>query len=140
MTSRTAACQCGAVTVTVAADAPAPDVNICSCQACQRRTGAPLGTIAWWPSDMLTVTGDLKRFERPAGGGRVFVSHFCPACGSNLLFDAALKPGITGVAVGAFADPGFPPPVRAVWERSRAPWLHFDVRDRFLEGSTGPRA
>lgn len=140
MTARTAACQCGAVSVLVANGAPPPDVNICSCQACQRRTGAPFGEIAWWPSEALTIVGDLKRFERPAGGGRVFVSHFCPDCGSSLLFEAALKPGVTGVAVGAFADPSFPPPVRQVWVESHHPWVRIDVPDRFLQGSSGPRA
>ena len=53
---------------------------------------------------------------------------------------AALKPGVTGVAVGAFADPSFPPPVRQVWVESHHPWVRIDVPDRFLQGSSGPRA
>jgi hypothetical protein len=44
-----------------------------------------------------------------------------------------MEPGLVAVAVGAFADPGFPPPTVSVYEERRHPWLvvpedieHFD--------------
>jgi hypothetical protein len=44
-----------------------------------------------------------------------------------------MEPGLVAVAVGAFADPGFPPPTVSVYEARRHPWVvvpedleHFD--------------
>ena len=34
-------------------------------------------------------------------------------------------PGFVSIAIGAFADPNFPPPVRTVWTRTKHPWLGF---------------
>jgi hypothetical protein len=44
------------------------------------------------------------------------------------------NPGMTGVAVGAFADPAFPAPVRSVWERSRHAWMAVPVEHHFDKG------
>lgn len=118
-----AACQCGAVTVTVADDVAITDVNICHCEACQRRTGSPFGMIAWVPATAVTAHGTVTAFTRKADSGRDFTNRFCPACGSSILFEASLKPGVIGIAAGAFADPHFPPPVRSVWEESRHAWV-----------------
>lgn len=117
----TAQCHCGAVSVAVAV--PITDVNVCHCRACQRRTGAPFGMIAWVAADAVTVTGTTSAWTRTAASGRGFTSRFCPICGSNILFEAPLKPGVIGIAAGAFADPDFPPPVRSVWEEHRHPWV-----------------
>lgn len=38
------------------------------------------------------------------------------------------------VAVGAFADPAFPAPVRSVWERSRHAWMAVPVEHHFDKG------
>ncbi|MBC7519889.1 MAG: GFA family protein, partial [Sandarakinorhabdus sp.] len=114
-----ASCQCGAVTVTVDDHVAITDVNICHCHACQRRSGSPFGMIAWVPAAAVTLRGKTTVFTRKADSGRDFTSRFCPACGSSMLFEAPLKPGVIGIAAGAFADPDFPPPVRSVWEESR---------------------
>jgi hypothetical protein len=126
-----ATCHCGAVTVAVAV--PITDVNVCHCQSCQRRTGSPFGMIAWVAKADVTVSGETRAWTRDADSGRAFTSRFCPQCGSNILFETPMRPTAIGIAAGAFADPGFPPPVRSVWEESRHPWvmlpdgaLHFD--------------
>ncbi len=127
-----AGCHCGAVSVTVAA--PITDVNVCHCQACQRRTGSPFGMIAWVAEEAATVSGETSAYVRTADSGRSFTSHFCPMCGTSILFTAPLKPGVIGIAAGCFANPDFPPPIRSVWEESRHLWVAVPGPDHYPRG------
>lgn len=121
--SRVAACHCGAVTVTVADGVPLAMVNMCHCQACQRRTGSPFGMIVWVPEAAATISGEIRSYTRPTDEGRQFTSHFCVICGSSIAFHAEKNPGLLGIAAGAFADPGLTPPLASVWEAHRHPWV-----------------
>ncbi len=118
-----ATCHCGAVTVTVAEGVPLAIVNMCHCQACQRRTGSPFGSIVWVPDTMAKIAGETRSYTRPTDEGRHFTSHFCVTCGSNIAFVAEKNPGLLGIAAGAFADPALPPPRVSVWEEHRHLWV-----------------
>jgi hypothetical protein len=48
---------------------------------------------------------------------------FCPVCGTTLLWRMAEAPDVVAVAVGAFADPRFPAPVRSVYEERAHDWV-----------------
>lgn len=130
---RTAQCSCGAVKV-VALGEPS-SVVACHCLECQRRTGSVLGVGAYFPGDQVTVSGVTKQFLRATDAGNQFVTHFCPACGTSLYWSSGRNPGLVGVAVGAFADPSFPAPVRSVWEQSMHPWVRLEsARQHFPKG------
>jgi hypothetical protein len=129
---RTARCACGSVNV-VAAGEPA-SVVACHCVDCQRRTGSVLGVGAYYPDDRITVTGSTREFVRPTESGNRFFTHFCPTCGTSMFWRSDRNPGMTGIAVGAFADPAFPAPVRSVWERSRHAWLAVPAEHHFEKG------
>jgi hypothetical protein len=40
---------------------------------------------------------------------------FCSACGSSVFWQPERMPQLIGIAVGAFADPSFPPPEQSVF-------------------------
>ena len=122
---RTAQCSCGSVKV-VALGEPS-SVVACHCFECQRRTGSVLGVGAYFPQEQITVSGVTSQFVRPTESGNQFFTHFCPACGTSLYWSSGKNPGLVGVAVGAFADPSFPAPVRSVWEQSMHPWVRVEV-------------
>lgn len=118
---RQARCSCGALTATARGD-PAV-VAMCSCRACQRRTGSAFALFAWWPAEAVAVDGETRRWARTSDRGRTWEEFFCPTCGATVLFRGEHLPGRTGIAAGAFADPAFPPPVVAVWDTTRHHWL-----------------
>lgn len=128
-----ARCMCGAVTLSLAA--PARLVVACHCLDCQRRTGAPFGVGAFYPADIVTVSGTTTEFTREAASGGRVSSHFCPTCGSTLYWRATGLPGWIGVAVGALADPDFPAPARSVFERSKHRWVEIAGAKPFPQGS-----
>ena len=119
---RTATCSCGQLRVTVAADPVR--VSICHCLACQQRTGSVFGVQARWPADQVTTEGETRVWRRIGDEeGSAMDFRFCPVCGSTVWFSQADEPQFIAVAIGAFADPTFPAPVRAIYEERRHPWV-----------------
>ena len=60
--------------------------------------------------------------ERAADSGRNIRCYFCPDCGSTVYWEGDIYPTICGIAVGAFADPDFPPPTFSIWEEALHSW------------------
>ena len=52
-----------------------------------------------------------------------FRFRFCPVCGTTVFHSEEGYDDSVGVAVGAFADPGFPPPQVSVYDSRRHPWV-----------------
>ena len=131
MTTRTSSCNCGQLSV--AYDGPDPErVSLCQCIECQRRTGSVFSVQARLPIEHLTIEGQSSTWTFPSDGAKPaeFRScdsggatyHFCPECGSTVYWEISVAPDILGVAVGAFSDPAFPPPMIAGFEAYGAAW------------------
>jgi len=124
MTEREARCSCGQLKVKLSGDPQL--VSSCHCQACQRRTGALFGSTSFWrKSQLLAVEGERRSWRRVADSGTGLVHQFCPTCGSTVYWQSEATPEMVSVAVGSFADPKFPAPVRTVWTATKHPWLPF---------------
>ena len=121
---RTAACACGQLRIRTTG-APS-SVSSCHCLECQRRTGTLFGAQAFFPrGGIVTTEGERSTYRRQADSGAWLAFHFCPKCGSTVFWENERLPDIVSVAVGAFADPHFPPPARTVWTRTKHDWLGF---------------
>jgi hypothetical protein len=120
---RTAHCCCGSLRVEASGEPKF--VVACHCTECQRRTGSVFGVGAYYPKAQITVQGTSNLYVRDGQSGHKLRIHFCPDCGTSVYWEAEFRPDYYGVAVGAFADPQFPLPVRSVWEQTRHPWLVF---------------
>jgi hypothetical protein len=107
----------------------------------QRRTGSLFGVAAFFARSAVAPTaGAARTFRRPGASGASIAFHFCPDCGSTLWWEPERMPGIAGVAVGAFADPGFPPPRLAAWDERRHAWLDLppDIPSHARTPGAGP--
>ncbi len=121
---REARCACGQLKVRVAGDPQR--VSSCHCLACQRRTGTLFGVQAFFKNEQIAaIEGQHKTFRRQADSGTWLNMEFCPDCGSTVFWERASLPGMISVAVGAVADPHFPPPVRTIWTEHKHDWLAF---------------
>jgi hypothetical protein len=121
VTLRTARCHCGAVTL--ACEGEPRKVSMCHCRDCQRRTGSPFGVAVFYPRQRVRIGGGTHGFTRDSASGSPVTFRFCPACGTNLFWEPARLPDLIGVAIGAFADPDFPPPEQSVWTEEKHRWL-----------------
>ena len=142
MAKRKASCACGKLTVTC--EGPDPERrSICHCYVCQKQTGSAFSIQARFPKEQVTIEGQSTAWKFPIEGAGptkyrtcagsdgvktdsaadLVTSHFCPVCGSTVYYYRKSDPARTGVKVGAFADPTFPPPIGSGLEEYRHPWV-----------------
>lgn len=137
--TRHAQCQCGALSAETEGEHEA--VVVCSCLACQRRSGSPLGAGVYYRRDQVKLSGEAREYVRVADSGKPFHIFFCPTCGSSLYWYSARDPDRVGIALGAFADPSFPGPSRSVFDESKHPWVQLgDDIPGFIRGRDSPRS
>lgn len=123
--TREAKCCCGQLRIVVQG-AP-KKVLACSCDYCQRRTGAVMQQSAWFSADQIVSKGGEKKICQPEG--LPFMEYyFCPECGSTVYWplppvSAFFGIELYGIAVGNFADPNFPKPSEEAWADKRHKWL-----------------
>jgi hypothetical protein len=130
-----ARCVCGAVTLSLP-DEPSRLVIACHCIDCQRRTGAPFGVGAFYPAEVFISSGTTKEFTRATASGAKVHTYFCPNCGSTVYWKADNLPEFIGVAIGALANPNYPPPARSIFEQSKDNWVQIDgAVERFQQSS-----
>ena len=121
MTTRTASCSCGNLRLTCEGE---PErVSICHCLACQRRSGSAFAAQARFQRAKVIIEGPSSEFARKGDSGAVARFQFCPTCGSTVHWTLDEVPEQIVVALGAFADPAFPPPSLSVYEARRHTWV-----------------
>ena len=121
MTSRTAACCCGQLSIEVQGEPLG--VGVCHCLACQRRTGSVFAALAAFAAPY-KVSGTATEYVRAGDQGARFRFRFYPVCGTNLFHtEEGREQSGVAVAVGAFADPNFPPPRDSVYDCRRHSWV-----------------
>ena len=120
MGSRTASCSCGQLRIEV--EGELRGVGVCHCLACQRRTGSVFATLASF-SAPYRIFGTATQYVRAGDQGARFIFRFCPVCGTTVFHTEEGNDQSVSVAVGAFADPGFPPPQVSVYDDRRHPWV-----------------
>lgn len=74
-------------------------------------------------SDFRCADTQLAVADTHRDGGSRATFHFCPDCASIVHYEIEQLPGVVAVPVGAFADPGFPPPRFSVYESRRHAWV-----------------
>jgi hypothetical protein len=121
MRSRTASCSCGQLRIEVQGEPRG--VGLCHCFECQRRTGSVFASLASFAAPW-RVMGQATEYTRAGDQGARFTFRFCPVCGSTLFHtEEGFEERSVSVAVGAFADPGFPAPQASVYDCRRHPWV-----------------
>jgi hypothetical protein len=122
LTIHHAACCCGQLGL--ACEGAPIRVSVCHCLACQRRTGSAFGVQARFARGQVrVVAGRAVQYVRIGDSGGRITFHYCPDCGSTVFWEPDGLPDFVVVAVGAFADPGFPPPTVSIYEARQHPWV-----------------
>jgi hypothetical protein len=120
MTTRTASCSCGQLSIEVQGEPL--NVGICHCLSCQQRTGSVFAALASFAAPF-KVTGKASEYVRAGDQGARFIFRFCPVCGTNLFHTEEGETDGVGVAVGGFADPAFPTPQLSIYDCRRHAWV-----------------
>jgi len=121
MIERVASCRCGQLQARCSGEPVR--VSVCHCRNCQRRSGSAFTAQARWPDADVVVTGAFSQWSHIGESGHRATFRFCPACGSTVAFASEGMPGLTAIAIGAFADRTFPAPQFSVYEGRKHPWV-----------------
>lgn len=121
MTTRTATCRCGQFRAETTGDPVR--ISVCHCLECQKRSGSSFAAQARWPDDQVRFTGEAKAWSTTGDSGTLATFRFCPECGSTVAYASEGMPGLTAIAIGAFADPGFGAPLYSVYEGRKHQWV-----------------
>jgi hypothetical protein len=130
MADITGGCLCGRVRYTLTGE-PAFS-GVCHCRNCQRYTGSAFEPVVAYPSDAVSIQGELKAYQDTGDSGKPVYRNFCPNCGSGILAEAEVLPDIKIILVGGFDDPSVYQPTMEIYCSSAQPWVHAGAeRQRF---------
>ena len=118
---RTAQCRCGQLRAVVTGEPVR--ISVCHCLYCKRRSGSAFAAQARWPDTNVSISGESKLWSCVGESGATAIFRFCPECGSTVSYVHDDMPGVTAIAIGAFADPDFPPPEYSVYEERMHKWV-----------------
>ncbi|RVU34141.1 aldehyde-activating protein [Hwanghaeella grinnelliae] len=117
-------CLCG--TVQYRTEAQPMITGHCYCIDCRKSSGTSHCTHVMVPQDGLTMTGDVKLYERPADSGNIVSRGFCPDCGSPVFSTNSAFAGMVILRASSLDNPDAVEPEMAVYA-SRAPgWAKID--------------
>jgi hypothetical protein len=113
---RTGGCACGQVRFEARGEPYR--VGVCHCLTCRKALGAPFNFYVVFPTESVTVSGDVKVFNSSEHGRR----YSCQDCGSPI-YSHYDKPDEIDLYGGSFDEPGLWQPTYELWTRRREPWL-----------------
>lgn len=122
MADVTGGCLCGRVRYTLSGEPVFS--GLCHCRNCQRYTGSAFETVVAYPAASVSVQGELKTYNDTGDSGQPVYRRFCPNCGSGVIAEAAMLPGMTLVLTGTLDDPGTYTPAMEIYCSSAQPWVH----------------
>ena len=121
MASITGGCLCGAVRYS--SDAEPTFVGVCHCRDCQKYTGSAFATVVALPKSALTVSGEMQRFSKAGDSGKAIARSFCPTCGSSVIDEGEIMPGVVMIGTGTLDDPSWVKPTAQIYCVSAQPWV-----------------
>jgi hypothetical protein len=120
----TGGCLCKAVRYRITA---APMVTrVCWCRVCQY-LAAGNGTVnTCFPSNAITIEGQLGDYSLIAESGNVMHRRFCPKCGTQLFSEAEARPHLIFVRSGTLDDREIAKPSATIWVSAAPTWACID--------------
>ena len=134
----TGGCLCKAVRYRITA---APLVTrVCWCRVCQY-LAAGNGTVnACFPSNAITIEGQLADYSLTADSGNVMHRRFCPKCGTQMFSEAEARPHLIFVRAGTLDDRELAKPSATIWVSAAPSWACMDESIPRVEAQPPPVA
>lgn len=134
----TGGCLCKAVRYRITA-APLT-TRVCWCRVCQY-LAAGNGTVnACFPSNAITIEGQLGDYSLIADSGNVMHRRFCPKCGTQMFSEAEARPHLIFVRAGTLDDRELAKPSATIWVSAAPSWACMDESIPRVEAQPPPVA
>ncbi len=131
-------CLCGAVRYRTDAD---PIITrLCWCRVCQYLALGNAAVSVCFPTQGMSITGEMRDFASTADSGNRMHRRFCPTCGTQLFSEAEARPHLIFVRAGTLDDPEIARPAATIWTASAPSWACIDETLPKWEGQPPPVA
>lgn len=131
-------CLCGAVRYRTDAD---PIITrLCWCRVCQYLALGNAAVSVCFPTEGMSITGEMTDFQSVADSGNRMHRRFCPNCGTQLFSEAEARPHLIFVRAGTLDDPEIARPAATIWTASAPSWACIDETLPKWEGQPPPVA
>ena len=117
-------CLCGAVTFR--AEGEPLTIRQCWCRDCQALAAGGATHNVFYPTERVTIAGDLRWFESVADSGATLGRGFCPECGTPIVVQSHARRHLIALRVGAFDEREPLAPQGAIWTGSAPSWAMID--------------
>jgi hypothetical protein len=114
-------CLCGQVRYSTTADPIF--TGVCHCKDCQKQSGTAFSIVVAVPKPALSVQGSLKDYQSTGDSGKTISRQFCPNCGSPVITEAAVMPGVSIIKAGTLDDTSSLKPTMEIFCDSAQPWV-----------------
>jgi len=116
----TGGCLCRQVRYRITA---APIVTrVCWCRVCQYLAAGSATVNVCFPSNAITIEGEMKDYRSVADSGNVMHRRFCPSCGTSLFSEAEARSHLIFVRAGTLDDAEVAKPSATIWTSSAPTW------------------
>ncbi len=114
-------CLCGKIRYKAVAEPVA--TALCHCKHCQKQTGSAFSALFAVPTGTLEINRSALKFYADTGeSGQPVQRGFCPDCGSGVMTEVAVTPGLEWVRAGSLDDSSWYKPAVNIWCDSAQPW------------------
>ena len=120
----TGGCFCRSVRFRITAKPLA--MRLCWCRDCQYLAAGNATVNMVFPSNAITIEGELKDYRSVADSGRIMHRRFCPNCGTALFSECEARPHLIIVRNGALDDTALLKPDATIWTTSAPEWAWID--------------
>ena len=120
----TGGCLCGGVRFRITA--PPIAMRLCWCRLCQYLAAGNATVNVVFPSDSLSVEGELTDYRSVADSGSVMHRRFCPRCGTPVFSASEARPHLVIVRNGALDDTDSMRPGATIWTEAAPDWAWID--------------
>lgn len=120
----TGGCLCKRVRFRITAEPIA--MRLCWCRLCQYLAAGNATVNVVFPSDALSVEGELTDYRSIAASGNVMHRRFCPSCGTQVFSASEARPHLVIVRNGALDDTELLEPSATIWTAEAPAWAWID--------------
>jgi hypothetical protein len=120
----TGRCACGQVSLTI--EAEPVGVRQCWCRSCQQASGGGPAHNAMFPTEAVTLDGELAQHSYVADSGNMMIRAFCAACHTPVIGYSPARPHLRSVRLGMLDAGHGLSPQAAIWTAEAPAWAVID--------------
>lgn len=132
----TGGCLCKAVRFRITAEPIA--MRLCWCRVCQYFAAGNATVNVVFPSNAVSLEGELRDYRSIADSGNVMHRRFCPTCGTHVFSESEARPHLIIVRNGALDDTELVRPGATIWAAQAPEWAWIDDTQPRHEGQPPP--